>query len=313
MSKQTSDYDNVFKTMKSKHKRLFIPVINEVFGKNYPLDVKVDILETEGYLTDNETEDGSEEIQERVSDFLIRIGEEIYLLECQSYDDDSIAIRLAEYAFISAGKAATWGNGYADIKMPSFAVIYIKRSNRTPEKTTIKFTFPDGQTVIYESKNVILDQFTKEYIIDKRLYPYIPFYIARYEKELTNAESGNLESAIKDLEYFRDEMCRLHEEGELSDYDYIDLTGFVNTIIRHITDGNKNEGRLVKIMGGTVIETESERLIKEGRKEGRKEGENALIELYATLKRLGRDADADKAMTDSEARMRLYKELGIGH
>jgi hypothetical protein len=123
----------------------------------------------------------------------------------------------------------------------------------------------DGQTVIYESKNVILDQFTKEYIIEKRLYPYIPFYIARYEKELTNAESGNLESVINDLEYFRDEMCRLHEEGELSDYDYIDLTGFVNTIIRHITDGNKNEERLVKIMGGTVIETESERLIQKGK------------------------------------------------
>jgi hypothetical protein len=34
MQKSSRDYDNVFKTMKSKHKRLFIPVINEVFGKN---------------------------------------------------------------------------------------------------------------------------------------------------------------------------------------------------------------------------------------------------------------------------------------
>jgi hypothetical protein len=94
----------------------------------------------------------------------MRIGKEIYLLECQSYDDDSMAIRLAEYAFISAGKVAAWGNGYAN-----------------------------------------------------------------------------------------NEMCRLHAEGE-----------------------------------------------------------NALIELYATLKRLGREADADKAMTDPEARMRLYKEFMIG-
>jgi hypothetical protein len=240
-----------------------------VFGKNYPLDVKVETLETEGYLTDEDTADGSEEIQERISDFLMRIGKEIYLLECQSYDDDSMAIRLAEYAFISAGKVAAWGNGYANIKMPEFAVIYIKRSDKTPDKTTIKFTFPDGQTIVYESKNVILDRFTKEYIVEKRLYPYIPFYIARYEKELTNSETGDLEAAIKDLEYFRDEMCRLHAEGELSDYDYLDLMGFVNTIIRHITDGNKNEERMVKIMGGTVIETESERLIKEGEKEGR--------------------------------------------
>ncbi len=38
--KKTPDYDNVFKTMKMKHKRLFIPVINDVFGKYYPINIK---------------------------------------------------------------------------------------------------------------------------------------------------------------------------------------------------------------------------------------------------------------------------------
>ena len=40
--------------------------------------------------------------------------------------------------------------------------------------------------------------------------------------------------------------------------------GFVTTISTHITDGNQNEERLVKIMGGTVIATESEKLIRRG-------------------------------------------------
>lgn len=31
MQKKTLDYDNVFKTMKSKHKRLFISVINDIW------------------------------------------------------------------------------------------------------------------------------------------------------------------------------------------------------------------------------------------------------------------------------------------
>ena len=95
MQKKTPDYDNVFKTMKMKHKRLFVSVINDVFGRNYPRDVKVEILPSEGYLTENETVDGSKEIEQQVSDFLIRIGSEIYLLECQSYDDGSMAIRIA--------------------------------------------------------------------------------------------------------------------------------------------------------------------------------------------------------------------------
>lgn len=59
-------------------------------------------------------------------------------------------------------------------------------------------------------------------------------------------------------------MVRLHHEGELSDDELIDLKGFVNTIIIHITNGNKNEERLVNVVGGTIIETESERLMRMG-------------------------------------------------
>jgi hypothetical protein len=39
----------------------------------------------------------------------------------------------------------------------------------------------------------------------------------------------------------------------------------VNTIITHITNGNQNEERLVNVMGGTIIETESERLKRLGK------------------------------------------------
>lgn len=86
MQKKTPDYDNVFKMMKSKHKRMFIPVINNIFGKDYPMDARVDVLPSEGYLTESETADGSSEIEEQISDFLMKIGSEVYLLECQSYD-----------------------------------------------------------------------------------------------------------------------------------------------------------------------------------------------------------------------------------
>lgn len=41
MQKKTPDYDSVFKTMKIKHKRLFISVINNTFGKNYPMDANI--------------------------------------------------------------------------------------------------------------------------------------------------------------------------------------------------------------------------------------------------------------------------------
>ena len=64
MQKTSQDYDNVFKTMKSKHKRLFISVINNIFGTGYPMDAQVTVLPSEGYLTESGTMNGSKAIEE---------------------------------------------------------------------------------------------------------------------------------------------------------------------------------------------------------------------------------------------------------
>ncbi len=303
MQKKTPDYDNVFKTMKSKHKRLFISVINDIFGKEYPMDAKVEILPSEGYLTEDETADGSSDIKEQISDFLMKIGSEVYLLECQSYDDGSMAVRIAEYAFIVARQFASWDIGHAVIPMPRFSIIYVKRTDRTPRTTKITFTFPDGQSVDYESANVILEEFTKEYIVEKQLFPYIPFYIARYEKEITSG--GSIEDAVKDLEYFRDEMVRLHRGGALSDGEIVDLMGFVNTIVTHITNGNKNEERLVNIMGGTVIETESEKLIRQGIQQGVQQG------IYQGRVQMIIEMGQDDGLDDAAIINRLQSKAGL--
>lgn len=302
MQKKTPDYDNVFKTMKSKHKRLFISVINDIFGKDYPMDAQVEVLPSEGYLTEEGTADGGKDIKEQVSDFLMKVGGEVYLLECQSYDDGSMAVRNAEYAFIVARQSATWDIGHAVIPMPRFSVIYVKRTLRTPRTTKITFTFPDGQSVDYESANVILEELTKEYIVKKWLFPYIPFYIARYEKEITSG--GSIEDTVKDLEYFRDEMVRLHREGALSDDEIVDLMGFVNTIITHITNGNRNEERLVNIMGGTVIETESEKLIRQGMQQGIQQGVQQGLQMIIEM---GQDVGLD----DAAILKRLQDKAGL--
>lgn len=269
MPKHTHDYDNVFKTMKMKHKRLFIPVINDAFQKHYSPDEEMEVLPSEGYFTDRETKDGSKEIEEDISDFLLRIGSEVYLIECQSYPDGSIAIRIAEYAFLVARQFAIWDNGNVMIPMPHFAVVYVKATDQTPPKTSITFTFPDGQAVCYESDNILLRDFTKEELIEKRLFPYIPYYVVRYERDIIE---GKIDTLIEDLVYLRDAMIHLYENGEFTYQEMIDLTGFVNTIIKHITDGNESEERLVNIMGGTVIETESERLMRIAKDEGIEQG-----------------------------------------
>ena len=199
--------------------------------------------------------------------------------------------RIAEYAFIAARQSAVWDIGKATIPMPRFTVIYVKRTEKTPKATTITFTFPDGQSVDYKSDNVILEELTREYIIEKKLFPYIPFYIARYEKDIVTGD--DIDAAVDDLVYFKNEIIRLHNESGLSDLEMTDLIGFIKTIITHITNGNKNEERLVNIMGGVIIETESEKLLKQGKVQ-------MIIEL-----------GQEDGLSDEVILNRLQKKIGI--
>ena len=98
-------------------------------------------------------------------------------------------------------------------------------------------------------------------------------------------------------------------KGEKTDAELVDLMGFVNTIITHITNGNKNEERLVSIMGGTVIETESEKLIRKGREAGRIEGrtEGKAEGKAEEIVDMGREFGLD----DAAILKRLQEKIGL--
>lgn len=86
-----------------------------------------------------------------------------------------------------------------------------------------------------------------------------------------------MDRVIEDLTYFKNALLHLRGTAELSDAEMIDLMGFVNTIITHIANGNKNEERLVNVMGGTIIETESEKWVRQGMQQGMQQGQAKMI------------------------------------
>ena len=58
----------------------------------------------------------------------------------------------------------------------------------------------------------------------------------------------------------RMELTKLYNNKELSAEELLDIMNYINRVIRHITDGNNCEERLVQIMGGNIEETPSEAL-----------------------------------------------------
>ena len=169
-----------------------------------------------------------------------------------------------------------WSFARAYMRFPTSGVIYLRRAGKIPNQTRISLEFPEGM-LEYAVRNLKISDYSRESIIGKKLYPLIPFYIARYERKLENC-SADLAQVVADLMYFREKLEEAYERQELAAYEILDLSKFVNTIITHITNGNKAEERLVKIMGGIILETESERLLRVGREEGLKQGIERGIE-----------------------------------
>ncbi len=261
MSNIPNTFDSVFKTMKVNHISMFIPVLNEIYGTDYTKDDELNILTSDGYfLTEKEFK---KLIEHKESDFLVVVRGHYYLIESQSYEDGSMDIRIAEYAFMSARSTVKKENGYAVFTMPEFTVIYVRSGKNTPPETKILFKFPDGTEVPYTCKNVMINDYSKEEIFERKLYPYLPFYLMRYEKILKD-ENADIEAITNELQSVSDMLDKARQSGSLDDSEYKDIRDFIQIIIDHITNGNKNEERLVKSMGGIVFETATQKLIKEG-------------------------------------------------
>ena len=80
-------FDDVFRTIAQKMPQLLIPLINEVFHTSYSDEDHFEQLRNEHY----------EKFGTVVTDSIIRIGNHIYHLECQSSKDKTMVIRIFEY------------------------------------------------------------------------------------------------------------------------------------------------------------------------------------------------------------------------
>jgi hypothetical protein len=86
--------------------------------------------------------------------------------------------------------------------------------------------------------------------------------------------------------------------------EYNDLKQLVNTIVGHITGKNKVKGKLVKVMGGELIELPSDRFkaaVKKAEKEAEKLGRAIEIVEYGY----------EDGLSESDILIRLCRRLNI--
>lgn len=288
-------FDDVFRTMIEKMSYLAVPLINEVFHTSYPEDVKITQLRNEHQQKDGEI----------ITDSCLLIGKKMYHIECQSTDDTTMAIRMIEYDFaIAVENAEKQGRRYR-IEFPRSCVLFLRSSGNTPDYLEADVIFPDGKTHVYSIPAIKMADYTKDHIFEKNLLMLLPFYIMRYEKK-----KHDMHKNLELLQILLDEYdeIRINLEKELTETGkaelYTNLTKLIVKIADHIFEKEEDIRKGIgDVMGGKVLELESERL--------KAEGEARLGDLINRLIQDQRMEEIQMASTDPEKREQLYKEYGI--
>lgn len=312
MSENSTIFDDVFRTMVEKLPQLVIPLINEVFHTGYPEDEEIVQLRNEYHEPDGEI----------ITDSILKIRNHLYHVECQSTDDTTMAIRMFQYDLtVAIGHSVKDGRRY-DVEFPQATVLYLRSTDVTPDRLEVDVKFADGFTHVYWVPAIKAYSYTKNEIFEKKLLFLLPFYIMRYEKQKHElaADEQRLQKLLDEYEDIRNCLTAKDQSAEL----YTDLIGLIIRISDYIFAGEEAVKRRFKsIMGGKVLELESERLMKlgkekgkaegraEGKAEGKAEGEQKSLQLNRALIADNRMDDLVRSTYDAAYRKKLYAEYGI--
>ena len=117
-----------------------------------------------------------------VTDSIIRIGNHIYHLECQSSKDETMVIRMFEYDISIALEHASFAeHAVWEIEFPQSCVLYIRNHRSLPDFHEAIVKFADGQKIHYRVPIIQAKKYTVDRIFEKRLLILLPYHILRYE------------------------------------------------------------------------------------------------------------------------------------
>ncbi|MBQ9595090.1 MAG: hypothetical protein IJR35_04455 [Synergistaceae bacterium] len=269
----STPYDDAFRTMMNDCIHLLIPVINEIFGKNYTGKERIITHPNEHFINQ---QDGAEQKRITDSSFTIVSGshEDKYIFECQSTADDTLLIRIFEYITQEALDSGKVANYQLTVTIPNAAILFLRSSRNTPNSMNIVINTPGG-SVNFDVPVIKIKSYSLAQIFEKDLYFLLPFYIFKLEKNFSKYESNPAELEKLKREY-ADFMTRLEqavEDGKIFTHDRRTILEMSKKVLENIAAKYNNIEKEVKgIMGGRVLNYEGQSIFYEGIAQGRAEG-----------------------------------------
>ncbi|MBQ6342399.1 MAG: hypothetical protein IJI41_04685 [Anaerolineaceae bacterium] len=134
----STPYDDVFRTMMVDCPQLLLPILNEIFGKNYTGNEKIVFNQNEHFINQ---QDGAEEKRITDSSFTV-IGEteDKYIFECQAVADNTLLIRIFEYITQDALDHSVVSGSKLIVTIPQAAILFLRSGKRTPDEMEVEET-----------------------------------------------------------------------------------------------------------------------------------------------------------------------------
>ena len=260
-----SPYDDCFRTLMNDCIQLLIPVINEIFGKNYTGREKIIPHPNEHFINQ---QDGNEQKRITDSSFSIISGrhEDKYIFECQSTADDTMLIRIFEYITQEALDSGKILKHKLIVSIPNAAVLFLRTKKDTPDAMNIVINTPGG-TVDFDVPIMKVNSYSLAQIFEKDLYFLLPFYIFNLEKNFSKYEHDPAELEKLRREYV-DFMTRLELavlNRKIFTHDRRTILEMSKKVLENIAVKYDNIQKEVKdIMGGRVLDYEGRSIFYDG-------------------------------------------------
>ena len=301
-------FDDVFRTMQEKMPELTIPLINEVFATEYPHDIEIIQGRNEHHTVTGEI----------ITDTYLVICGKRYHIECQSTRDQTMILRMIEYDFAIGLENAMKVDGTYRIQLPHPCILYLRGDDDNAYQN-MELILYDGQIIKYHVPVIRMEWYSLDEIFKKNLILLLPFYIMRYEKRKEKIENelvlkNRIFQEYRAIEqYLEDIFLKKGMEKE-----FRDMTELINRIGDYVfSKQQKVRKGLGEIMGGKVLELESDKLIKKGKEIGeqigkqigKQVGEKAVTELTKKLLAENRLDDLKRSVEDPDYQRQLLQEM----
>ena len=228
------------------------------------------------------------------------------MVECQSTKDNSMIVRIFEYAVHAAlDTADTLVNDTLEITIPHTAVLYLRSDKTTPDKMKILIHTPDGDLKFHAPVMKIKD-YTLDSLFEKKLYVLLPFFAFNHEDDFKQYDSDPSQLEELKQEYVRiiKGLEQAKASGELYQIDVRSIITMSRKVIVNLAAQYENVKKGVdSVMGGQILEYEGKTIFNEGKQkglqEGRKEGRlEGLQEGEQKGRQKGINEDRQRMATD---------------